>query len=163
LARVLILGCGCRGKELAAALAEDGNTVRGTSRTEDGAAAIEQAGFEGVVADPDCLATVLAQLEGVSVVCWLLGSAGGSTEQLAALHGPRLQTTLERLVDTPVRGIVYEAQGSVPGPLLDQGAAAVEAAADTWSMPARVARADPADTPVWVETMRAAVAGVLSA
>ena len=137
--------------------------MRGTSRTDEGVAAIGREGFEGVVADPDRPGTVLAQLEGVSVACWLMGSATGSAEQLAALHGPRLQAMLERLVDTPVRGIVYEAQGSVHDHLLDQGAAAVNTAGRTWSMPVEVARADPADTPAWTKAMRAAVARLLGA
>lgn len=137
--------------------------MRGTSRTDEGAAAIGQEGFEGVVADPDRLGTVLAQLEGVSVACWLMGSATGSPEQLGALHGPRIQTMLERLVDTPVRGIVYEAQGSVHDHLLDQGATAVNTAGRTWSMPVEVTRADPADTPAWTKAMRAAVARLLGA
>lgn len=136
--------------------------MRGTSRTREGAAAIEQGGAEGVVADPDRLGTVLAQLEGVSVACWLMGSATGSAEQLAALHGPRLQAILERLVDTPVRGIVYEAQGSVGEHLLEGGVAAVESAARTWSMPVQVTRADPADAPAWTQAMRAAVARLLA-
>ena len=139
MARVLIVGCGCRGRELADGLTEDGHAVRGTSRTQEGAAAIEQAGFEGVVADPDRLGTIMAALDGVSAMCWLLGSATGSAEQLAALHGPRLETMLSRLVDTPVRGFVYEASGSVGRDLLDQGTAAVNTAADTWSMPVVVA------------------------
>ena len=39
-----------------------------------------------------------------------MGTASGIPESLAALHGPRLQTLLEKLVDTPVRGVVYEAR-----------------------------------------------------
>ncbi len=39
----------------------------------------------------------------------LLGSAaGGSEEELAAIHGPRLERLMEHLVETPVRGVVYE-------------------------------------------------------
>ena len=148
------MGCGCRGRELAAALAEDGHAVRGTSRTEEGAAAIGRAGFEAVVADPERLGTIMGCLDGVSVVCWLMGSATGGAQHLAALHGPRLETMLERLVDTPVRGFVYEAYGSVPGRLLDLGTAAVNAAAETWSMPVVVAGPD---------TMRQAVAELLRA
>lgn len=159
---MLLIGCGCRGRELGGALEEDGHAVRGTSRTKAGVARIERAGFEGAEADPDRLGTVLAQLEGVSVACWLMASATGNAEQLAALHGPRLQAMLERLVDTPVRGIVYEAQGSVDHHLLDHGAAAVNVAGRTWSMPVEVARADPADAPAWTEAMRAAVARVLA-
>lgn len=160
---MLLIGCGCRGRELAGALTADGHSVRGTSRTEEGAAAIEQAGFEAVVADPDRLGTVVARLEGVSVACWLMGSATGSAAGLAALHGPRLEAMLERLVDTPVRGMVYEGRGSVAGHLLEEGAAAVQSAAGTWAMPVVVARPDPTDPPGWTQTMRGAVEKVLSA
>ncbi len=81
------------------------------------------------MADPDRLGTVMVQLAGVTLVCWLMGSA---TEAASDLHGPRLETLLERLVDTPVRGIVYEAAGTVEPALLAQGAAAVRAAAERW-------------------------------
>jgi hypothetical protein len=125
MARVLIVGCGCRGRELGRALAAEGHAVRGTSRGQAGREAIDQAGLEGVVADPDRLATLLPALEGVSVVVWLL--AGIADE---ALHGPRLASLLERLVDTPVRGFVYEG-----GP----GEALVRWAAGTWRIPVEVA------------------------
>jgi hypothetical protein len=108
-----------------------------------------------VQADPDRLGTVMTQLAGVTVVCWLLGSAGGSN--VAELHGPRLETLLERLVDTPVRGIVYEGAGTVEPELLRTGAAAVRAAAQRWRMPAEVVEQDPDDLEAWLAAMRAAV------
>jgi nucleoside-diphosphate-sugar epimerase len=125
MARILIVGCGCRGRELGSALAAEGHAVRGTSRTDDGRAAIESAGLEGVVADPDRLATLLPALEGVSVVVWLLASVAED-----ALHGPRLASLLETLVDTPVRGFVYEGGA---------GEALVRRAAETWRIPVEVA------------------------
>ena len=158
MARVLIVGCGCRGRSLAAALVAEGHAVRGTTRRQAGLSEIEAAGAEAVVADPDRLGTVMVQLAGVTVVCWLMGSA---TEAASDLHGPRLETLLERLVDTPVRGIVYEAAGSVEPALLAQGAAAVRAAAERWQMPAEVVEADPADHASWVAEMRAAVERLL--
>jgi hypothetical protein len=156
-ARVLIVGCGCRGRSLAAALRGDGHAVRGTTRGMAGLAEIEAAGAEAVVADPDRLGTVMVQLAGVTLICWLMGSATGADD----LHGPRLETLLERLVDTPVRGIVYEAAGSVEPALLASGAAAVRAAADRWRMPAEVVEADPADHEAWLAAMRAAVERLL--
>jgi uncharacterized protein YbjT (DUF2867 family) len=156
---VLIVGCGCRGRALAAALLADGHAVRGTTRDGARLAEIEAAGAEAVQADPDRLGTVMTQLAGVTVVCWLLGSAGG--ENVGELHGPRLETLLERLVDTPVRGIVYEAAGSVEAELLRGGAAAVRAAAARWRMPAEVVERDPADHDVWLAAMRAAVGRLL--
>jgi uncharacterized protein YbjT (DUF2867 family) len=100
------VGCGCRGRELAAALVAEGHAVRGTTRKRERLAEIEAAGAEAVQADPDRLGTLLAHIEGVSVLCWLLGSVQG--EARAALHGPRLGSMLEALVDTHVRGVVYE-------------------------------------------------------
>ena len=158
MARVLIVGCGCRGRSLAAELLADGHAVRGTTRREAGLSEIEAAGAEAVVADPDRLGTVMVQLAGVTLVCWLMGSA---IEAASDLHGPRLETLLERLVDTPVRGIVYEAAGTVEPALLAQGAAAVRAAAERWRMPAEVVEADPADHASWVAEMRAAVERLL--
>jgi uncharacterized protein YbjT (DUF2867 family) len=108
-ARVLIVGCGCRGRELAAALARAGHSVRGTTRDPARARDIEAAGVEAVVADPDRLGTLVPNLEGVSAACWLLGPVD---EQ--PLHGPRLESFLEHLVDTPVRGLVYEASARHP-------------------------------------------------
>jgi nucleoside-diphosphate-sugar epimerase len=148
-ARVLIVGCGCRGRALAGALREDGNAVRGTTRSPDALPALQAAEIDGVVADPDRLGTIMAQLAGVSVVCWLMGSAGGD------VNGPRLETFLERLVDTPVRGLVYEGAGGVGG------AGAVRAAAERWRLPAEVVDADPAAHGVWLAAMRAAVKRLL--
>jgi hypothetical protein len=156
-ARVLIVGCGCRGRSLAGALLADGHAVRGTTRASAGLAEIEAAGAEAVVADPDRLATVMVQVAGVTVICWLMGSATGADD----LHGPRLETLLERLVDTPVRGIVYEAAGTVDPALLAGGAAAVRAAAERWRMPAEVVDADPADHVPWLAAMGAAIKRLL--
>jgi nucleoside-diphosphate-sugar epimerase len=155
MARVLIVGCGCRGRSLAGELREAGHAVRGTTRDPSALAAIAAVGAEPVLADPNRLGTITVQLAGVAVVCWVMASATGTTA--ADLHGPRLQTLLERLVDTPVRGIVYEAAGAVEPRLLAHGAAAVRDAAGRWRMPAEVVEADPADRPSWLAAMKAAV------
>src|SRR5919197_1254182 len=110
----------------------EGHAVRGTTRRAAALAAIEATGAEGALADPDRLATLLPQLGGVACVCWLMGSAAGEPRLVAAVHGPRLRTLLERLVDTPVRGFVYEAAGVAPAERLREGAAAVRAAAERW-------------------------------
>jgi nucleoside-diphosphate-sugar epimerase len=154
-ARVLIVGCGCRGRALARELRAAGHAVRGTTRRPERLAEIEAAGAEAVVADPDRLGTLMAQLNGVSLVCWLMGTADAGAA--ADLHGPRLRTLLERLVDTPVRGIVYEASGSVAPELLAGGAAAVREASATWSIPAEVVEADPREPEAWLSAMTAAV------
>ena len=162
MARVLIVGCGCRGRDLAAALIADGHAVRATTRDPANTAAIAATGAEAVTADPDRLGTVTAHLQGVTVLCWPMGSATGASEQVAALHGPRLRSLLEALVDTHVRGFVYEAAGSVDRALLAQGAAMVRTAGTTYRMPVEVVDADPGDGD-WPEAMRTAVARALAA
>jgi hypothetical protein len=154
-ARILIVGCGCRGRALAAALPE--HAVRGTTRSADALASLEAGGIEGVVADPDRLATLLPALSGVTVVCWLMGSADGSPE----VHGARLQTLVEHLVDTPVRGLVYEAAGSVDDVLLERGGEIVRIASQMWHMPCEVVSADPADHDAWLGAMKEAVERLL--
>jgi uncharacterized protein YbjT (DUF2867 family) len=139
-ARALIVGCGCRGRELGARLLEQGWAVRGTSRREEGLAAIEAAGIEPALADPERPATVLDLVADVAAVYWLLGSAGGESESVEAIHGSRLERLLERLVETPVRRFVYEAFGSVEPAVLAGGAALVERAAETWRIPVEVLR-----------------------
>ena len=130
--------------------------MRGTSRGERGLAAIEAAGIEPALADPDRPGTLLELVGDVAVVHWLLGSARGEPGLLEAIHGSRLERILERLVDTPVRGFVYEAAGSVPAPLLESGVAAVARAGETWRIPVAVVAADPADAGGWTESMLAA-------
>ncbi len=114
--------------------------MRGTSRREEGLAAIEAAGIEPALADPERPATLLDLVGDVTAVYWLLGSAEGTPEQLGAIHGPRLERFLERLVETPVRRFVYEAFGSVDPEVLEGGAALVERAGRTWRIPVEIQR-----------------------
>lgn len=153
-----MVGCGCRGLVLARALSDE-HAVRGTSRSPQRVAELETAGIEGVVADPDRLATIVPALSGVSVLCWLMGTAEGSP----AVHGPRLLTLLEHLVDTPVRGLVYEAAGTVDAALLERGAQIVRVAAQTWHIRGEVVSADPAMHGEWLAAMKEAVGRTLSA
>lgn len=127
MARCLIIGCGCRGQALARELVARGHAVRATTRDRERVVAIEAAGGEAIVGDPDRVATVAPALEHVGVAVILLGSATGSPEALAALHGTRLDMLLLRMLDSTVRGIVYEATGSVDPSLLDAGAQRVRA------------------------------------
>ena len=113
MARCLIIGCGCRGLELAGELIARGHAVRATTRDPTRTSEIEATGAEAVVADPDRIATLIPALEHVAVGCILLGSATGSAESVAALHSSRLEMLLLRMLDTTVRGVVYEAAGTV--------------------------------------------------
>jgi nucleoside-diphosphate-sugar epimerase len=140
MARALIVGCGCRGRELGQGLLDERWAVRGTSRHEQGLAAIEAAGIEPALADPERPATLLELVGDVAVVHWLLGSATGDAENVAAIHGPRLERFLEHLVETPVRRFVYEAFGTVNAEILAGGVALVERAARTWHIPVDIRR-----------------------
>jgi hypothetical protein len=156
-ARVLIVGCGCRGRSLAAALSADGHAVRGTTRDTARVAEIERSGAEGLVADPDRLGTLMPALAGVSAVCWLMGGAADAR----AVNAERLQALMEHLVDTHVRGLVYEAAGRAGPALLEAGADIVGRASRTWHMPVAVVDADPGDHAAWLRAMRAGVDRVL--
>lgn len=163
MARVLIVGCGCRGRALAQALAGDGHEVRGTSRTEEGRRAIAAAGFGAAAAEPLRLATLMPHLEGIAALCWLMGTAEGEPGEVDALHSTRLTAVLEKLVDTHVRGAVYEAGGTVPTALRAEGARAARAIGARFRMPVEVVDEDPAALAPWLAAMRGAVGRVLAA
>lgn len=162
MARALLVGCGCHGRELGRALLAEGWAVRGTSRRESGLAAIEAAGIEPAVADPDRVGTVLDHVGDVAVVAWLLGSATGSADEIEAANRLRLGSLLEKLVDTPVRGFVFEAAGSADPEVLAAGAELVERAGRTWMIPVRVVTAERDAGGDWTAAMAAAAADVLS-
>lgn len=153
MARALIVGCGCRGRLLGTRLLEQGWAVRGTSREERGLEPIGAAGIEPALADPGRPATVLELVGDVTVVHWLLGSVQGEREAVLALHGSALECLLERLVETPVRGFVYEAAGSVEPADLRRGEASVRAAAERWRIPAAAPAADPSAHIAWAGEM----------
>lgn len=156
MARALIVGCGCRGRELGTRLAAGGWQVRGTTRDPAKARDILEAGLEPAVADPDRAASILDHVADVTVVFWLLGSALGEPELLAAIHGARLERMLEELVDTPVRGFVYEAAGRVQRHHLERGAGAVRGAAKRWRIPVELVDEDSGDWEAWTDAMLAA-------
>ena len=162
MARCLIIGCGCRGRSLGRELIAAGHAVRGTTRDPTRAAEIEAIGAEAVVGDPDVIATLARSLDHVSVACVLLGSADGSAERLAALHGTRLEMLLTRMLDTTVRGIVYEAAGSVDRALLDAGAELVRERCEDSRIPFALLDADPGDASAWVSAAVRAVDRVLT-
>jgi nucleoside-diphosphate-sugar epimerase len=159
-ARVLIVGCGCRGQALARALVADGHAVRGTTRDPARGEAIAAAGAEPFVGDPDRIGTLMDALAGVTILCWLMGSASG--ENAAALHDGRLRMLWEKLVDTPVRGVVYEAAGSVGEEALARGEAVARDAHARWMIPLEVLTASPEDRGAWLDAARGAVGRLLA-
>jgi hypothetical protein len=128
-ARALIVGCGCRGRGLGEELLAEGWAVRGTSRREFGLEAIEAVGIEPALADPDRPGTILDLVADVAILVLLLGNVAGSEEELGAIHGPRLERLMEHLVETPVRGVLYEGTAA--------GAEVVAQASRTWRIPVR--------------------------
>jgi uncharacterized protein YbjT (DUF2867 family) len=148
-ARVLIVPCGCRGRALAAELVAAGHAVRGTTRSQASAEAIRATGAEPYLGDPDRIGTLMDALSGVTVVCWLMG-----TVPVPELHEGRLRMLWEKLVDTPVRGVVYE--GALP-----QGEQVARTASETWRIPLAILDADPLDHEAWLQAARGAVDGLL--
>jgi hypothetical protein len=157
LARCLIIGCGCRGQSLAAELIARGHSVRGTTREETHAARIEAVGAEAVIGDPDVIATLGRALDHVTVACILLGSAVGPPGKLAALHGSRLEMLLTRMVDTTVRGVVYEAAGTVDPSVLQAGATRVRMRCEDAHIPYVLLDADTTDPLLWTMAAVAAI------
>jgi uncharacterized protein YbjT (DUF2867 family) len=148
-ARVLIVPCGCRGRALAAELRAAGHAVRGTTRVGAHADLIAAVGAEPYVGDPDRIGTLIDALRGVTIVCWLMG-----TLPVPELHAGRLRMLWEKLVDTHVRGVVYE--GALP-----EGEEVARTAAETWQIPLEVLRADPADHAAWLAAASGAVGRLL--
>lgn len=163
MARILIVGGGCRGRRLAGALIEDGHALRITTRDEQGREAIEAIGAECWVGTPDRLATLRGALDSVTVLCWLLGSATGSREELGALFGTRLEFFLTQAIDTTVRGFLYEAHGtSTPPELLADGRRTVQALTAKNQIPVAYLEEDPEDQDRWLQSARSAVGEMLS-
>ena len=160
MARILIVGGGCRGRALAGAFAGEGHAVRITTRSEAGRAAIEEAGAECFVGTPQRLATMRAALDGATILCWLLARASGPPDELAELHTSRLEFFMRQAVDTTVRGVVYEAGPDVP---VRDGERIAREAASTHSIPLVVLEADPGDAVAWLAAARAAVGALLGA
>jgi hypothetical protein len=121
---------------------------------------LEAAGIEPAVGDPYRLATLLPHIANTSAMVWLMASATG--DDVEALHRTRLETVLARLVDSPVRGMVYEAAGALPAALLREGAAEVRKAAVTWQMPNVIVEQNPSEHDAWVAAMIAGVEEVLA-
>jgi uncharacterized protein YbjT (DUF2867 family) len=161
-ARVLIVAGGCRGRALAAAMLAEGHAVRVSTRTEQGRAAIEAAGAECWIGTPDRLATLRGALDGVTILCWLLGSCIGSEQELRELHTDRLEFFLTQAVDTTVRGLVYESRGTTTPPeVLAEGERVARALARRNAIPAAFLTADPGDVKPWLAAARAAIASLL--
>ena len=93
----------------------------------------------------------------VTVLVWLMGAADSPD-----VNGPRLESLLEKLVDSPVRGLLYEGRGRAGEEVLAAGAEMVTAAGERFRIPMAVLRADPADAEGWADAAHHAVLGLIS-
>ena len=158
-----MVGGGCRGLELARALAAEGHAVRAVTRRPGARPAIEAAGAECFIGDPDVIGTLRYALDNVTILLWLLGTASGPADKVAALHRSRLRMMLEKTTDTTVRGVVYEAAGTVGSELLAAGAEEARRAQALNEIPYALVTADPADRAAWLADARGAIAALLTA
>ena len=150
MARVLIVGCGCRGRTLGSALKAEGHMVRGTSRNKENLKAASAVGIESVNADPARLAQVMQHVEGVTVVVWLMGAMRGDRESISFLHDAVLAHLLEKLVDTQVRGFVYESSDRTDAQMFEKGREHVTHANRTWHIPVAFIDRSADDHTLWL-------------
>lgn len=162
MARILIVGGGCRALWLAPQLTHAGDAVRITTRTAGHRDAIEQAGAECWLGTPERLATMRGVLDGVAIAVWALGSAQGSNAELAALHGDRLRAFLTQAIDSTVRGFVYETRGNMQD-LIDAGARIASDLCAANSIPLELMDADPRDPARWASGAHTAINVLLAA
>src|SRR3954471_9852132 len=147
-----MVGGGCRGLELARDLVAEGHAVRAVTRRPEARSAIEAAGAECWIGDPDVIGTLRYALDNVTLLLWALG-----TVHEAPLHGSRFAMMLEKTVDTTVRGVIYET-----GATREQGLAELEKARALNEIRFELLEADPADAEAWSAAAQARIAALLA-
>ena len=140
----------------------EGHAVRVTTRAEPGRAAIEATGAECWIGTPERLGTLRAALESVTVVCWLSGDRAGGEEEVRALHTSRLEFFLGQVIDTTVRGFVYEAAGPRRGDVLADGRADREDGGAAQRDPDGVHRGRPRAPVLWLQDAHAEIDELLA-
>jgi uncharacterized protein YbjT (DUF2867 family) len=165
MARILIVGGGCRGRELARELVASGHAVRISTRSTARRPEIESTGAECIVGTPHRLETLRHALDQVTIACWLLALAGGPSETLRELHAARLEAFVRQTIDSTVRGFVYEsgagASSDAQRSMLGHGEALARELCARNAIPLAVLSADPASRGEWLREVRAAVALLL--
>jgi hypothetical protein len=161
--RALIVGGGQRGLALAARLRERGDGARVVTRKPERRAEIEAIGAEYLDGDPDRIGTLRYACENVTILVWALATASGDDEEkVHALHGTRLEMMLERTIDTTVRGVLYEAVGTLSDDVLANGRAIVERLCRKNEIPFAFIEADPADPQAWAAAADASLVALLA-
>jgi uncharacterized protein YbjT (DUF2867 family) len=161
MARVLIVGGGCGGRELAADLVAAGHAVRVTTRDPERGPEILATGAEPYIGDPDRVGTLVAALDGVAIVLWALARATGERAAVSALHRDRLRAFVEKTVDSTVRGIVYDALGTVPGEDILGGLFELRRAKEIWNIPILAFASERDDPQSWAAEAKDAIESML--
>lgn len=145
-------------------MVEQGHAVRITTRSERRRAAIEACGAECWIGTPDRLATMRGALDHVTIACWMLAGARGTSDELRALHGSRLEFFLGQAIDTTARGLIYDASPGVLAPeLLARGERTFAALTRLNAIPAVVLKADACGNgDAWLVAAAAAVDALLA-
>jgi nucleoside-diphosphate-sugar epimerase len=155
--RVLLVGGGCRGLQLTRELVAAGHAVRAVTRDEANRERIEAAGAECWIGDPDVVGTLRYALESVTILVWALGTAAGTDERVAALHGSRLEMMLGRVIDSTVRGVVYESAGTVDPDVLARGCTELHRVCTLNEIPFALLDTPPSDPTAWHVAARQAI------
>jgi NAD(P)-dependent dehydrogenase (short-subunit alcohol dehydrogenase family) len=161
--RLMLVGAAsARGLALTHALVAEGHAVRAVTRTEEHRGLLEAAGAEVWIGTPDRIGSLRNGLDNVTILAWCLGTAAGAPEAVEPLHGSRWHMMLEKTIDTTVRGVLYEAAGTVDPAVLAAGAAITRTMHEQNEIPYRLLEVDPAETAAWTVSARAAIEDLLA-
>lgn len=128
--------------------------VERAGRTAALSTALEERGFavRTVEGDPLLPGHVFDALADVTVVCWLMAAGENLSEEV---NGDQLETVLFKVVDTGVRGFVFERPGDAPNAQLQHAHA-------TWHIPIAEIAAGPDGGEQWIADVVAAVDSTLA-
>lgn len=111
---VLIIGCGYLGRRLGAELMRAGYRVRGMTRSEEHAKAIQAGGIEPVVGDVTQAETLPRALADAAIVYHMLGGMRGTADELRCLHVEGTRNVLQALPPS-ARRYIYVSSTAVYG------------------------------------------------
>ena len=137
--------------------------MRITSRSPQAREEIERVGAECWPGTPERLATLRGALDGVTVACWLLAGAAGAAGELEELHTVRLEFFLTQMIDTTVRGFVYEGRGTTSAAAaLAEGEQIARRMCERNAIPLAVLDRTAAEGDLWQQQARAAIEQLLN-
>ena len=136
--------------------------MRITTRSPELREEIEGVGAECWHGTPERLATLRGALDRVAIACWLLAGARGPEQDLEELHTRRLEFFLTQMIDTTVRGFVYEARGDTPAAsALAEGEQIARELCERNVIPLAVLGAEAGDGDAWQQQARSAIEELL--